>query len=68
MSKRKVFYIKVTLQKKDSEGHPMSTVSRNYFIKENDLDTEEGLNDCIKWLKHETESDTFCIDFIWRLK
>jgi hypothetical protein len=68
MSKRKVFYIKVTSQKKDLEGHPMSTVSCNYFIKENDLDTEEGLNDCLKWLKDETKSDTFCIDFIWRLK
>lgn len=45
MSKRKVFYIKVTLQKKDLEGHTMSTVSRNYFIKANDLDTEEG---CLK--------------------
>lgn len=46
----------------------MSTVSGNYFIKANDLDTEEGLNDCLKWLKDETGADTLCIDFIWRLK
>lgn len=68
MSKGKIFYIKVTSQKKDLEGHPVSTVSGNYFIKANDLDTEEGLNDCIKWLKDEKKADTVCIDFIWRLK
>ena len=37
MSKRKVFYIKATAQKKDSEGRPMLSVSGNYFIKANDL-------------------------------
>lgn len=68
MSKKKIFYIKATTQKKDSEGRPMSSVSGNYFIKTNDLDTEEGLNDCLKWLKDETEADSACIDFIWRLK
>lgn len=68
MSEKKVFYIKVTSQKKNSEGYPMSTVSGNYFIKENDLDTEEGLNDCVKWLKDENKADTVCIDFIWRLE
>ena len=68
MSKRKVFYIKATVQKIDLEGRPMSTASGNYFIKANDLDTEEGLNDCIKWLKDEKKADTVCIDFIWRLK
>ena len=68
MSKRKVFYIKATAQKKDSEGRPMLSVSGNYFIKANDLDTEEGLNDCLKWLKVKTEADSICIDFIWRLK
>ena len=68
MSKRKVFYIKATTQKKDSEGRQISTTSGNYFIKANDLDTEEGLNDCLKWLKDKTEADSVCIDFIWRLK
>lgn len=68
MSKRKVFYIKATVQKMDSEGYPMSTTSSNYFIRANDLDTEEGLNDCVKWLKDEKKADTVCIDFIWRLK
>ena len=68
MSKRKIFYIKATVQKKDSEGRPMLSVSGNYFIKANDLDTEEGLNDCLKWLKDKTEADSICIDFIWRLK
>lgn len=68
MSKRKVFYIKATVQKIDLEGRPMSTASGNYFIKANDLDTEEGLNDCVKWLKDEKKADTVCIDFIWRLK
>ena len=68
MSKRKVFYIKATAQKKDSEGRPMLSVSGIYFIKANDLDTEEGLNDCLKWLKDKTEADSICIDFIWRLK
>ena len=53
MSNRKVFYIKATVQKIDSEGRPISTTSGNYFIKANDLDTEEGLNDCVKWLKDE---------------
>ena len=68
MSKRKVFYIKATTQKLDSEGRPMLSVSGNYFIRANDLDTEEGLNDCLKWIKDKTESDAVCIDFIWRLK
>ena len=68
MSKRKIFYIKATTQKKDSEGRPMSTTSGNYFIRANDLDTEEGLNDCLKWLMDEKKADTACIDFIWRLK
>lgn len=68
MSKKKIFYIKATTQKKDSEGHPISTTSGNYFIKANDLDTEEGLNDCVKWLMDEKKADTVCIDFIWRLK
>ena len=68
MSKRKVFYIKATAQKKGSEGRPMLSVSGNYFIKANDLDTEEGLNDCLKWLKDKTEADSICIDFIWRFK
>ena len=68
MSKRKVFYIKATTQKLDSEGRPMLSVSGNYFIRANDLDTEEGLNDCVKWLKDEKKADTVCIDFIWRLK
>ena len=68
MSKRKVFYIKATTQEKDSEGRPISTTSVNYFIRANDLDTEEGLNDCVKWLKDKTEADIVCIDFIWRLK
>ena len=68
MSKRKIFYIKATVQTMDSEGRPMSTTSGNYFIRANDLDTEEGLNDCIKWLKDKTEADSICIDFIWRLK
>lgn len=68
MSRGKVFYIKATTQKMDSEGRPMLTTSGNYFIKANDLDTEEGLNDCIKWLKDEKKADTVCIDFIWRLK
>lgn len=68
MSKRKIFYIKATTQKMDSEGRPMSTTSGNYFIRANDLDTEEGLNDCLKWLKDKTEADSICIDFIWRLK
>lgn len=48
MSKRKIFYVKATSQKRDSEGHLMSSISGNYFIKANDLDTEEGLNDCLK--------------------
>ena len=52
----------------DSEGHPLSTISGNYFIRANDLDTEEGLNDCVKWLMDEKKADTVCIDFIWRLK
>lgn len=68
MSKRKIFYIKATTQKMDSEGRPMSTTSGNYFIRANDLDTEEGLNDCLKWLKDKTGADSICIDFIWRLK
>ncbi len=68
MSKRKTFYVKATSQKRDSEGHLMSSISGNYFIKANDLDTEEGLNDCLKWIKDKTESDAVCIDFIWRLK
>ena len=68
MSKRKVFYIKATTQKLDSEGRPMLSVSGNYFIRANDLDTEEGLNDCLKWLMDEKKADTVCIDFIWRLK
>ena len=68
MSNRKVFYIKATVQKMDSEGRPMASMSGNYFIKANDLDTEEGLNDCVKWLKDEKKADTVCIDFIWRLK
>ena len=68
MGKRKVFYIKATVQKIDSEGRPISTTSGNYFIKVNDLDTEEGLNDCVKWLKDENKANTVCIDFIWRLK
>ena len=68
MSKRKVFYIKATTQKMDSEGRPMASMSGNYFIKANDLDTEEGLNDCLKWLKDKAEADIVCIDFIWRLK
>ena len=68
MGKRKVFYIKATVQKIDSEGRPILTTSGNYFIKANDLDTEEGLNDCVKWLKDEQKADTVCIDFIWRLK
>ena len=68
MGKRKVFYIKATVQKIDSEGRPILTTSGNYFIKANDLDTEEGLNDCVKWLKDEQKADTVCIDFIWRLE
>lgn len=68
MSKRKIFYIKATTQKMDPEGHPVSATSGNYFIRANDLDTEEGLNDCVKWLKDKTEADSICIDFIWRLK
>ena len=68
MSNRKVFYIKATVQKIDSERRPISTTSGNYFIKANDLDTEEGLNDCVKWLKDEQKADTVCIDFIWRLE
>ena len=68
MGKRKVFYIKATVQKMDLEGRPMSTTSGNYFIRANDLDTEEGLNDCVKWLKDEQKADTVCIDFIWRLE
>lgn len=68
MNKRKAFYIKATTQKMDSEGRPMASTSGNYFIKANDLDTEEGLNDCLKWLKDKTEADIVCIDFIWRLK
>ena len=68
MSKRKIFCIKATVQKIDSEGRPLSTVSGNYFIRANDLDTEEGLNDCVKWLMDEKKADTVCIDFIWRLK
>ena len=68
MGKRKIFYTKATTQKKDSEGRPISTTSGNYFIKANDLDTEEGLNDCVKWLKDENKADTVCIDFIWRLE
>ena len=68
MSKRKIFYIKATTQKMDSEGHPMSSMSTNYFIRANDLDTEEGLNDCLEWLKDKTKADSVCIDFIWRLK
>ena len=68
MSKRKIFYIKATTQKMDWEGRPMLTTSGNYFIRANDLDTEEGLNDCVKWLKDEKKADTVCIDFIWRLK
>ena len=68
MSKGKVFYIKATSQKRDLEGRTMSSVSGNYFIKSNDLDTEEGLNDCLEWLKDKTEADSVCIDFIWRLK
>ena len=68
MSNKKVFYIKATVQKIDSEGRPISTTSGNYFIKANDLDTEEGLNDCVKWLMDEKKADSVCIDFIWRLK
>ena len=68
MSKRKIFYIKATTQKMDSEGRPISTTSGNYFIRANDLDTEEGLNDCLKWLTDEKKADTANIDFIWRLK
>ena len=68
MSKGKIFYIKATTQKMDSDGRPMASMSGNYFIKANDLDTEEGLNDCVKWLKDKTEADIVCIDFIWRLK
>ena len=68
MSKGKVFYIKATVQKIDSEGRPISTTSGNYFIKANDLNTEEGLNDCVKWLKDENKADKVCIDFIWRLE
>ena len=68
MGKGKVFYIKATTQKMDSEGRPMASMSGNYVIKANDLDTEEGLNDCVKWLKDKTEADTVCIDFIWRLE
>ena len=68
MSKRKGFYIKATMQKMDSEGRPMSTTSGNYFIRANDLDTEEGLNDCLEWLKDEKKAATANIDFIWRLK
>ena len=68
MSKEKVFYIKATSQKRGSNGQPMSSVSGNYFIKANDLDTEEGLYDCLKWLKDKTEADSICIDFIWRFK
>ena len=68
MSKRKVFYIKATVQRIDLEGHPMLTTSGNYFIRANDLDTEEGLNDCVKWLMDEKKADVVCIDFIWRLK
>ena len=68
MSKGKVFYIKATSQKRDSKGCTMSSVSGNYFIKANDLDTEEGLNDCLEWLKDKTKADLVCIDFIWRLK
>ena len=64
MSNRKVFYIKATVQKIDSEGRPISTTSGNYFIKANDLDTEEGINDCVKWLMDEKKADTVCIDFI----
>ena len=68
MSKGKVFYIKATSQKRDSEGRTILSVSGNYFIKANDLDTEEGLNDCLEWLKDKTEADSVCIDSIWRLK
>ena len=68
MSKRKGFYIKATMQKMDSEGRPMPTTSCNYFIRANDLDTEEGLNDCVKWLMDKNKVDIVCIDFIWRLK
>ena len=68
MSKRKLFYIKATTQKMDPEGHLMSSMSGNYFIRTNDLDTEEGLNDCLEWLKDKTKADLVCIDFIWRLK
>ena len=68
MRKRKVFYIRATVQKMDSEGRPISTTSGNYFIRANDLYTEEGLNDCLKWLKDKTGADSICIDFIWRLK
>ena len=68
MSKKKIFYIKATTQKKDSEGRPMLSVSGDYFIRANDLETEEGLNDCLKWLMDEKKADTVCIDFIWRLK
>ncbi len=68
MSKRKIFYIKATTQKIDSEGHLMLSMSTNYFIRANDLDTEEGLNDCLEWLKDKTKADLVCIDFIWRLK
>lgn len=68
MRKRKVFYIRATVQKMDSEGRPLPSMSGNYFIRANDLDTEEGLNDCVKWLMDEKKADTVCIDFIWRLK
>lgn len=68
MKRRKVFYIKATTQSYDKEGRPKSSSSGNYFIRDNDLDAEEGLNDCIRWLKEHTGADAVCIDFIWRLK
>lgn len=68
MKKDKVFYIKATTQVIDVNGNPKSSTSRNYFIRENDLYTEEGINDCLKWIKKHTGADAVCIDFIWELK
>lgn len=68
MSKEKTFYIKATIQNYDKDGYPKTTSSGNYFIKDNDLDTKEGLDDCVRWLKDYKGADTVCIDFIWRLK
>lgn len=68
MSKEKVFYIKATTQSCDKEGHPKPSSSGNYFIRDNDLDTKEGLDECVAWLKEHASADAVCIDFIWRLK